>query len=65
MEKAGNKDVLKLNDIFKWYIHNAMVHYTIPHGLEQYCGGAWGTRDVCQGPVELLSAVNIPSPLFI
>ena len=29
-----------------------------PHGLEQYGGGAWGLRDVCQGPVELLSATG-------
>ena len=30
-----------------------MVHLTVPHGLEQYTGAAWGTRDVCQGPMEL------------
>ncbi|MCK4796047.1 MAG: cellobiose phosphorylase, partial [Spirochaetes bacterium] len=44
----------KLNDILFWYLHNAMVHYTVPHGLEQYSGAAWGVRDVCQGPVEFL-----------
>jgi len=39
---------------FPWLVHDAMVHLTVPHGLEQYTGGAWGTRDVCQGPLELL-----------
>ena len=29
-----------------------------PRGLEQYSGGGWGTRDVCQGPVELLLALG-------
>jgi cellobiose phosphorylase len=46
--------VSKLNDILFWYLQNAMVHFTIPHGLEQYSGAAWGLRDVCQGPVEFL-----------
>lgn len=31
-----------------WYTHNMLVHYASPHGLEQYSGAAWGTRDVCQ-----------------
>ncbi|WP_447963584.1 GH36-type glycosyl hydrolase domain-containing protein [Nitrospira sp. Ecomares 2.1] len=48
----------KLNDIFYWYLHNAMVHLTIPHGLEQFSGAAWGVRDVCQGPLELLLATQ-------
>lgn len=42
----------KLNEIFWWYTHNALTHYAVPHGLEQPGGAAWGTRDVCQGPVE-------------
>jgi cellobiose phosphorylase len=29
-----------------------MIHYAMPHGLEQPGGAAWGTRDVCQGPME-------------
>ena len=32
-----------------WFTHNALVHYLSPRGLEQYSGGGWGTRDVCQG----------------
>ncbi len=46
-------EVDKFNDIAVWYTHNALIHYASPHGLEQYNGAAWGTRDVCQGPVEL------------
>ncbi len=41
-----------------WYAHNALIHYASPHGLEQYNGAAWGTRDVCQGPFEFFSAVQ-------
>ncbi|MEO8327685.1 MAG: amylo-alpha-1,6-glucosidase, partial [Nitrospirota bacterium] len=48
----------KLNDIFYWYVHNAMIHYTTPHGLEQFSGAAWGVRDVCQGPLEILLATQ-------
>jgi cellobiose phosphorylase len=40
-----------------------MVHLTVPHGLEQYTGAAWGTRDVCQGPVELLLALEHDEPV--
>jgi cellobiose phosphorylase len=52
--KLDNERIHRLHDLTKWYMHNAMVHYTVPHGLEQYGGAAWGTRDVCQGPVEFL-----------
>lgn len=48
----NRKDIAKINEIFWWYTHNAMVHYAVPHGLEQPGGAAWGTRDVCQGPME-------------
>jgi len=41
-----------------WYAHNALIHYASPHGLEQYNGAAWGTRDVCQGPFEFFSAIQ-------
>lgn len=37
-----------------WYTHNMRIHYQSPHGLEQYGGAAWGTRDVSQGPMEFL-----------
>ena len=48
----------KFNDIALWYAHNALIHYASPHGLEQYNGAAWGTRDVCQGPVEFFLATH-------
>ena len=40
-----------------------MVHLSVPHGLEQYTGAAWGTRDVCQGPVEFLLALEHDEPV--
>lgn len=53
-----SEEIMKFNDLIPWYIHNAMIHYTTPHGLEQYSGAAWGLRDVCQGPTELLLATK-------
>ncbi|HXW70014.1 MAG TPA: cellobiose phosphorylase [Methylocella sp.] len=47
-----------LNTLAPWLAHNAMIHLTVPHGLEQYTGAAWGTRDVCQGAVEFLLALE-------
>ncbi len=47
-----------LGEIASWFAHDALVHYLAPRGLEQYSGGGWGTRDVCQGPVELLLALG-------
>ncbi|MFK5635605.1 cellobiose phosphorylase [Ornithinimicrobium sp. LYQ103] len=44
----------RVDAITGWYAHDALVHYLSPRGLEQHTGGAWGTRDVCQGPVGLL-----------
>ncbi len=54
LEKDGtpDKELEKLNTISKWYAHNALIHFSAPHGLEQPGGAAWGTRDVCQGPFE-------------
>ncbi|WP_297971127.1 hypothetical protein, partial [uncultured Amaricoccus sp.] len=46
-----------------WLAQNAMVHLTVPHGLEQSGGAAWGTRDVCQGPVEFLLAFEHDAPV--
>ncbi len=51
-------DVEKYNAIAYWYTHNMLTHYSTPHGLEQYGGAAWGTRDVCQGPVEYFLATQ-------
>lgn len=49
-------DALRLREILPWFVQNALIHYLAPHGLEQYANGGWGTRDICQGPVELLLA---------
>jgi len=54
---------LRMATIRPWFIHNALVHYLSPRGLEQYSGGGWGTRDICQGPVELLLALGHFEPL--
>ena len=48
--------VARLSDTLRWYSHNALIHYASPHGLEQYSGAAWGTRDACQGPLEYFIA---------
>lgn len=53
-----NEDLFKVNALTWWYTHNMFVHYSSPHGLEQYGGAAWGTRDVCQGPVEYFMATQ-------
>lgn len=50
--------VEKLNLTVWWYTHNMLVHYLIPHGLEQFGGAAWGTRDVSQGPTEYFMAMQ-------
>jgi 1,2-beta-oligoglucan phosphorylase len=52
-----------LAEMVPWYAQNALVHYLSPRGLEQYSGGGWGTRDVCQGPVEMLLAMGRTEPL--
>ena len=52
-----------IDTIFPWLAHDAMVHLRTPHGLEQYTGAAWGTRDVCQGPVELLLSLEHDEPV--
>ncbi len=50
----------RLTDVVPWFVHNAVIHLSVPHGLEQFGGAAWGTRDVCQGSVELLRAIEQP-----
>ena len=55
--------VARIQEIAPWLTHNALVHYLSPRGLEQFSGGGWGTRDVCQGPVELLLALERLPPL--
>lgn len=57
-QKQGADELFKVNALAWWYTHNMLVHYSVPHGLEQYGGAAWGTRDVCQGPVEYFMATQ-------
>jgi len=54
---AGSR-LAELEVLLPWWAHDARVHFLVPHGLEQYSGAAWGTRDVCQGPFELLLAAG-------
>jgi cellobiose phosphorylase len=61
--QAGSPALAPLRDILPWYAHNALVHYLSPRGLEQYSGGGWGTRDVCQGPLEMLLALGQTAPV--
>src|SRR5262249_19040381 len=53
----------RLQEILPWFAHNALIHYLAPRGLEQYSGGGWGTRDVTQGPVEMLPALGRFEPV--
>jgi 1,2-beta-oligoglucan phosphorylase len=57
---AGATDaaVARVDEILPWFSHNAGIHFSAPHGLEQYGGAAWGVRDVCQGSVEWLLAAG-------
>ncbi|HAY70280.1 MAG TPA: hypothetical protein DCX89_00165, partial [Saprospirales bacterium] len=51
---GSDEDSLAINEILPWYGNNALIHFLTPYGLEQFSGAAWGTRDVAQGPIELL-----------
>ncbi|CAM4442460.1 cellobiose phosphorylase [Paenibacillus macerans] len=57
-EGEAAEELQKLNALAWWYTHNMLVHFSVPHGLEQYGGAAWGTRDVCQGPAEYFLATQ-------
>ncbi|QGG57040.1 GH36-type glycosyl hydrolase domain-containing protein [Paenibacillus sp. B01] len=55
---GSDSELGRINVLARWYTHNMLVHFSVPHGLEQYGGAAWGTRDVCQGPVEYFLATQ-------
>ena len=57
-DDAAGRALSQLAHWLPWLAHNALVHYLVPRGLEQFSGGGWGTRDVCQGPAELLLALG-------
>jgi cellobiose phosphorylase len=52
------EDITAIREILPWYGMNAMTHFLTPYGLEQFSGAAWGTRDISQGPVDLLLAMG-------
>lgn len=60
---AAERGLRQWQEILPWFAHNALVHYLSPRGLEQYSGGGWGTRDVTQGPVEMMLALGRHAPV--
>jgi cellobiose phosphorylase len=56
-------DAAALDASLPWLAHDAIIHLTVPRGLEQYTAAAWGTRDVCQGPVEFLLTLEHDEPV--
>ncbi|MCD4651091.1 MAG: hypothetical protein K8S56_04805 [Candidatus Cloacimonetes bacterium] len=55
---AASSGLNEIMEILPWFTQNAKIHYLAPHGLEQYGGAAWGTRDICQGPLEMLLSLE-------
>ncbi|MCS7034717.1 MAG: cellobiose phosphorylase, partial [Phycisphaerae bacterium] len=51
---AADASMPPIQTALDWFARDAIVHLSVPRGLEQANGGAWGVRDVCQGPVEFL-----------
>lgn len=51
---AAGEELGRIGEVLPWFVHDALIHYLSPRGLEQFTGGGWGTRDVGQGPVGLL-----------
>lgn len=58
IEGKEAKTINAYNHLMYWYLHNGLIHFATPHGVEQHGGAAWGTRDVCQGPVELFLSLG-------
>jgi cellobiose phosphorylase len=56
--ESEHPDLAAIRQVLPWYGMNALVHYLTPYGLEQFGGAAWGTRDVSQGPVDFLLALE-------
>lgn len=52
--QGDQPDIQAIREILPWYGLNALTHFLTPYGLEQFSGAAWGTRDVSQGPIDLL-----------
>ncbi|MFI5356754.1 MAG: GH36-type glycosyl hydrolase domain-containing protein [Opitutales bacterium] len=58
LQASRDPGVARIDEILPWFAHNAAIHFSAPHGLEQCGGAAWGVRDVCQGSVEWLLAAG-------
>ncbi|EJZ19390.1 cellobiose phosphorylase (plasmid) [Rhizobium sp. Pop5] len=56
IDSSTSPDLAAQATLLPWLAHDAIVHLSVPHGLEQYTGAAWGTRDACQGPIEFMLA---------
>jgi cellobiose phosphorylase len=52
--KGDHEDISVIREILPWFGMNALTHFLTPYGLEQFSGAAWGTRDITQGPFDLL-----------
>ena len=63
LQAPSSAEVPRLMAILPWFAHDAWIHHLAPRGLEQYSGGGWGTRDVCQGPVEFLLSLGQTAPV--
>ena len=63
LDAPAHAEAARFTAILPWFAHDASIHHLAPRGLEQYSGGGWGTRDVCQGPVELLLSLGRPEPV--
>ena len=55
---GDQEDFAAIREVLPWYGANALTHFLTPHGLEQVDGGAWGTRDTNQGPIEFLLSMR-------
>ncbi|HEX5660598.1 MAG TPA: amylo-alpha-1,6-glucosidase [Polyangiales bacterium] len=51
---GGPAEISAIDTTLPWFGANALIHFLTPYGLEQFSGAAWGTRDVSQGPIDLL-----------
>jgi len=56
--KPDHIDISAIREILPWYGMNALIHFLTPYGLEQFSGAAWGTRDIAQGPFDLLLSME-------
>ena len=56
--EGDQEDAAAIREILPWFGMNALTHFLTPYGLEQFSGAAWGTRDISQGPFDLLLSME-------